>query len=298
MLIRRKWWLLLGFWLAICLSWAQVAKAGSLTIEPLRTELELKPGQATTQVLRVKNTGPKPAHVRLTAEAFSVTNESYDYSFDTSDKLEKWVRFPVAEADLQPGETRSFDCLLGAPPDAEPGGKYISLLAAFDTKVTKSSEITGAESGLQSVERAASLVYITIPGDVLRSGKFTSLTTPLLVFGRSTTWTARLNNTGNVHYRSGINISIKSLWGGAVITSQSLDRLLLPASVRKIDGDIKAPAWPGAYWLEASAGLGDGPLAVRRSLILVQPLVLLGIFIVVLGSSLLVWQKRRQPRSY
>jgi hypothetical protein len=153
------------------------AATKGLTLSPLRTELEIAPGTSLDGVLTVANSTDKPMTVDLSAEEFSVINQQYDYAFTAESDMAKWVAFTPVEVNLAASESKKITYNVGVPLSAEPGGRYISLFASTDTGIT--------DGGVSSRQRIASLLYITVLGDVSRSGHLVSLSSPWAVTSES-----------------------------------------------------------------------------------------------------------------
>ncbi|HEY8886061.1 MAG TPA: hypothetical protein VIM31_00995 [Candidatus Microsaccharimonas sp.] len=261
----------------------------SLGISPLRSELTISPGTSFDGKLTLTNSGKGPLSITIDAEVFSVTNTVYDYSFDPSGKGVDWVGFDKPAITIDPGKSTTIAYKVAVPIDAEPGGRYLSLFA--------SSSPTAAASGVVSINRVASLLYITVAGDLTRTGKVLTFTSPLLTFG-DPTWTATIQNSGSTHFHSPYSVSVKYLFGGSTLTSSQSDSLILPSSVRLITQTISHPRWLGIYRLDYTIGLGDVPAHQETRWILylppVQSLLVVGILI---GLFLLRPGKKKRETS-
>lgn len=252
-----------------------------LTLSPLRTELEIAPGTSLDKTLTVTNSTDKPMTVHLAAEEFSVINQQYDYAFTAESELAKWVLFSLNDVTLTTGESKTISYRVGVPLSAEPGGRYVSLFASTDTEV--------ADGGVSSRQRIASLLYITVLGDVTRAGHLISLSSPWVVGGKSS-WSVALQNTGTTHFRSRYAVSVHDILGhdtGVRITNSAL---ILPGTVRSVTDSLPVPLLPGLYNYVYTVGLGDTPAKTETRLVLyVSPasvvivifvLVLIGIFVI------------------
>jgi len=266
---------------------ADPAKIKGLTLSPLRNELEVAPGTSLDGILTVTNSTDKPMVVQLSAEEFSVINQQYDYAFTAESNVAKWVTFKTLEVDLGVGESSKVMFTVSAPLSAEPGGRYISLFASTDVKTS--------DSGVSSRQRIASLLYITVIGDVTRSGNLISLSSPWLAIN-SSTWGVVLQNTGSTHFRSRYNIQVMDLFGGEVTKIQG-DVLVLPGTVRAISNELPLPQMPGIYKVVYNVGLGDTAARVEIRYILYMPLIAIIILIAVVVPAIL-WLRGKKLRKY
>lgn len=258
---------------------AQEADIKGLTINPVRTELNIAPGTSETKTLSVTNTNTGPITVYLTVEEFSVIGEQYDYAFNVETQLSKWVTFTPNVVSLEVGQTKEVSYTVGAPYDAEPGGRYISMFA--------STEAGKPDEGAQSIQRVGSLLYITVSGDISRSGTLISLNSPWLITGPAD-WSAQLANTGTTHYRSNYNVMVQNLFGGSETGSSEGNALVLPSTVRAISGELPTPKMPGIYKITYTVSLGDSPAKEETRYVLYMPSAVLVIllFTAVLAGAL------------
>jgi hypothetical protein len=223
--------------------------------------------------------------VAMSAEVFSVINQQYDYAFTAESNVVQWVSFDHTEISLQPGKSQDVKYMVGVPLSAEPGGRYISLFASTNT-----SDPTN--SGIQSRQRVASLLYITVLGDVSRVGHLVSLTSPWLIGGDSI-WSVALQNTGSTHYRSRYSLQIKDLILGSTAAGMSGEALILPGTVRLVTDSLPAPFWPGFYKAVYNIGLGDNPAVTKINLILYMPIW--AVIIVIIAIAVLIyWLNRKK----
>lgn len=245
-----------------------------LTLSPLRNEFDIAPGTAHDGSLKVTNSTEKTMKVNLTAEEFSVINPQYDYAFSQESDVTKWVKFESTEIDLSAGETKNFKYIIGVPLSAEPGGRYLSLFATTNTQ-------SQTDTSVNSQQRVASLLYITVSGEATRVGKLVSLTSPTMVSGK-TSWSVLLQNAGTTHYRSRYNVQIVNLFSNEIEASSQGASLVLPDSLRLIDNNLPLPKLPGIYKAVYTIGLGDTPAKVEtRYIVYVTPLsVFIAVFLI------------------
>lgn len=255
----------------------------SLGISPLRSELTILPGTSFDGTLTLTNSGKQSVSVSLVAEAFSVTNQVYDYSFDATGKGADWTSFSQKTLDIEPGKSATVSYKVSVPIDAEPGGRYISLFAS-------SSPVT-SNNGVTSVNRVASLLYITVAGDITQTGNILTFNSPLLSF-TNPSWTAAIQNNGSAHFHSLYNVQVKSLFGGTSLGSSQGDSLILPSSVRLVSQKIPNLDVIGIYRLDYTIGLGDvSAYQETRWMFYVPPLQLLLLISIVIGILLLRTKK-------
>lgn len=292
--ITRNTFLIVGIMLLPVLSYfnqqvyAQnlaIPKVKGLTLAPLRNELEIAPGVSVDGVLAVTNSTDKPMKVSFTVEKFSVINQQYDYAFTADSDMTKWVTFSNSEVDLLAGESKKIPYTIGVPLSAEPGGRYISLFASTNAQ-------SGADSSINSRQRVASLIYLTVSGDITRSGNMIYLSSPSVINAKGN-WSTVLQNTGTTHFRSRYNVQTINLLNNEIEANNHGDALVLPGSLRLINGDLPLPRFPGLYKVIYTIGLGDTPAIIEEHYILyLTPITV--IFIFVMLTILIYWLYRRR----
>lgn len=279
-------WLACGYLWSTHVAATPTTQSKGLTFSPLRTEFDVAPGTSHEGILRVSNSTDKPMTVHLSAEAFKVINQQYDYAFSAESDVAKWVTFAPQDIDLAAGEGKNVAYAVGVPLAAEPGGRYISLFASTDTSTT--------EGGVKSRQRVASLVYLTVLGDVSRIGRLVSLSSPWAISGESQ-WSVALQNKGTTHFRSRYEVRVQYLLGSGIAASRTGDALVLPGTVRAITDSLPLPSWPGVYEVVYRIGLGDTPAKTEKRFILyLPPAAIAGILVVasVIGVATLLRRKR------
>lgn len=260
-----------------------------LTISPLRTEVEIAPGTSQDKTLSITNNNDYLITVQLSVEEFSVINQQYDYAFNVETQLAKWVTFTPDTLELAVGETKTATFTVGVPINAEPGGRYISMFATTDAGASN--------DGVASRQRVASLIYMTVSGEVSRSGKLATLNSPWFI-AQPSDWTATLQNTGSTHYRSRYNVVVYPLFGDSEVARTNGDVLILPGTVRSIKDKIPHPGLPGIYKVVYTIGLGDTPADVQTRYVVYLPpvAIIVSLFAIILILSLISEYKSRTKK--
>jgi len=258
-----------------------IAVEKGLTVSPIKTEIDIAPGGSFTGKLLIENSTHKLMKVVFSAEEFDTVNQQYDYNFDQSSDIAKWINFYPSELSLLEAESGEVSYSLNIPMSAEPGGKYISLFANNDEPST--------DAGVNSRQRVASLLYITVLGDITRTGNLVYLSSPWLINNR-VDFNMKLQNIGTAHFRSVYNVKVMGLVGDSVIAETQGESLILPGTIRLITNEFPLPKYPGVYKVVYVIGLGDNPAVKETRYFLYMPLAAI-IFIVIVvffGLSLLI----------
>lgn len=261
---------------AVCLnnlSLAQNVITNGLTLSPIRSELGIAPGTSIGGVLTVANSTDKTMEVNFSAEEFSVINQQYDYTFKTDSDLTKWVTFTPAKVSLAAGESKKVSFLVGVPVSAEPGGRYISLFAGNNS--------ASSDYGMNFSQRVASLLYITVAGNVSKTGRLLSLSSPWVVNDNGK-WDMTLQNTGSTHFTGWYNIKSENIINHSISSSISGEALILPGTIREVTGILPLPKIPGVYKITYVVTLGDTPAITNTRYVLYIPVLLLVIIVFVI----------------
>lgn len=236
--------------------------AKGIALSPIRTEATIAPGGLASYKLSLTNYSDRSMVVALSAEEFSVVGQSYDYSFDMQSNVSKWVTFDKTVVQLDPGKSIIVPYIVKVSQDAEPGGRYISLFASTDVQ-----NVSGEFS---TEQRIASLIYLTVKGNVTRTGELKSLQSPF-VFDGYQPWKITIANRGTAHFRSRYSVSIRSIFDGQEVASKTDDSLILPSTTRAIDAPMPVLKYLGVYRAVYTVGLGDSPAVTREKYIIFLP---------------------------
>lgn len=204
-----------------------------LYLSPVRNYLTLSPGQEVTRAFTVANLTDRPITVSISVGKFSVTGLGYDYVFSKTDN--DWVRPIENTVELQPYKSRQVTYRVSIPLGATIGGYYYTLLAASDL----------SREGFAGTARVASMLYLTIDGELRRTSQIVSSSLPRLVISPDIAYRLRVKNTGNIHYFAGFTASVDGLFYHN--QPAGVSRLLMPGAARDIENSIPSPLLPGIY---------------------------------------------------
>lgn len=278
----------LAFGINIAISNVSYGLSG-LNVSPVRQELNIRPGTSQDGSLAITNLSDTSMTVALSAEEFSVINQQYDYAFTAESDVAKWVSFDCSEIKLTAGQSLEINYSVGVPLSVEPGGRYISIFASTESSLS--------EGGIKSKQRVASLLYVTVSGDVSRSGNLVSLSSPWLVF-EGGEWSASLQNTGTTHYISRYDVNIINLITGNTVSSVSGEAMILPKTVRLVTDILPSFSWPGVYKIVYEIGLGDTPAAHEIRYILYLPPIAVILIGAIFATLVAIRLRRRNRNKY
>jgi hypothetical protein len=151
-------------------------------VGPGKFALEIAPGESKTVEMVVSNRmGEK--------KRFSFETEDMTGSSDPSQAvvllgdaqgpytLKDYIKIPYTQFDLEHGQRARIPVTVSLPPDAEPGGRYGSLVVSIVSNPVSINETSGAKPGSAIISRIGTLFFVTTPGAIEQDGELTSFET-------------------------------------------------------------------------------------------------------------------------
>ena len=136
-------------------------------------------------------------------------------------------------------------------------------------------------------------MYLTVTGKVTRSGSLFAINSPMWYVNENSVWSADIRNTGTTHFRSRYYVSLQNIFGNDVAPQLKGDALILPSTLRTVDGNIPKPPMPGIYRVVYDVGLGDSTAVREVRLIIYLPFwVMFLISIIIFLITIFVIRKR------
>lgn len=256
--MRRAGVLALGILLAMCCALparAEDPKNKGLFITPLRTYISVEPSHTQSGAFTLANNTNSPMSVALSVGQFSVVDYSYDYQFTQT--RDDWVKVSQAQLDLQPGKSQALAFTVTPPAKATPGGHYFTIFA------------TAQLQGNASQVRAATVLYVTVEGALIKSSAINRTTIPFFSFGTDIDFSLDVKNTGNTHFFTYTSGKLAGL--SANSDAPETTNLLLPGTSRIIASTIRAPLLPGIYKATFGYRTDDNQQMQRSSYVLYIP---------------------------
>ena len=249
-----------------------------LFMSPLRQEVVLDAGQTKHGEFTIGNETGQPMEVALAVKQFTVTDHSYDYRFSNPDY--DWVRLEATKVQLQPRQHQTIRYELAVPLDTPPAGYYFTVIAST----------TLESSGSPITVQAATLLYLTITGDVQRAASLGGIGVPTLVVSAAMPYDFEVKNSGTVHFAADFFVR----FGG---NASQTSGIMMPGTTRTIAGTVASPVWPGIYEVtygyEADFQSGEVARTVQVVFVPVWLLALVGVLLLV-GLLLLGRLARRR----
>lgn len=186
---------------------ALVNGAWAIGVSPAKTELDINPGETKTVSIAVYNNTDKDMdNVVVEVEALKGNDESgtpiwgstIDKELLKKDKynVSEWITYSKEGFKIDAGKSKEVEIEIAVPQDAEPGGKYVGIMFSQQKK----DNFDG--TGIVIVGRAASLLLLTVYGDIIQDAEIEGFELPVeLRSDEDIPFSVVFKNTGNVHLK-------------------------------------------------------------------------------------------------
>lgn len=251
--MQKKIYIFFGLLIALSqVSYAQ--ESAGFSISPPSFEVSANPGDTIKNVVKVTNITSNPIALETLAKDFiAVGNEGAVELLDESSSfsLANWVNFEVDNITLQPKQTVLIDYQINVPSNAEPGGKFASLI--FRTVLPENTEVTGATLA----QEVGALVLMRIAGNAKEYAIISEFTSDKSVYEYGPVeFTLIVKNEGSVHVRPKTNVTITNMSGKRVDSISLGEKNVLPSAERKFNGLLEKKYLFGRYTATATAVYG------------------------------------------
>lgn len=213
---------------------------GDFVVGPGKIELEIKPGESKTIEVTVSNRTGIPRVFEIGAEdAQGSTDPTQTLTLLGDDQgpytMKDYVSVPVKRFLLPHNERARIPVTITIPPNAEPGGRYGSMLVSTVSQEARAGNDQGTASQSAVVARIGALFFITIPGDVARDGslkKFSTLAEKKVFQQGPVHFGILYENRGNIHMTPYGEMRITNMFGREVGFQELEPWFVLPKSLR------------------------------------------------------------------
>jgi hypothetical protein len=278
---------------------ASAATTQSFQISPPTANYAANPGAQQKGTIKVTNLTDAPLSVRISKENFVAKGEEGEIELvDNADplySLAPWFSFDATQLDIPGLGTKELHYTLDIPPNAEPGGRYGTVV--FNTIPPK---LPSGQSGAAVQQQIAGIVFLRINGRANEKLDVLSFA-PDKTFSEygPVSLLARVKNTGSVHEKATGTITIKNMFGFKVDSIPLDEHFVIPAAIRRLTN-----TWPakgkgglliGKYTAELNATYGDGgKLTATTSFTIVPWRLLLAILVGLILVFLIFWRGRKR----
>lgn len=189
-------------------------------VGPGKFEVTVAPGESVESSITVTNRSGERKLFRITTEDMAGSDDPLEASVLLGDDvgpytLRDLLEVPAREFYLEAGERATIPVTISLPFDAEPGGRYGSLLV----QTASSGDGTASAPTAAIVSRIAILYFVVTPGELGRSGSlvnFDTLSERGYYSQGPITFGLLYENTGTVHTNPSGVISVYNMLGTEV----------------------------------------------------------------------------------
>lgn len=206
--------------------------AAGISISPVTFELTANPGDVLVNKIKVQNPTGSTIAIKMEVEDFSPVGELGEVIVAPEEEitysLKRWVRTEPTEFTLGPKEQKFVNFIISIPKNAEPGGKYGSVLAS--TRGVAGPDITGAAIA----QKVGALILLTTSGEIREELTVKEFIVPGFSEYGPIPFTIRFENTGTVHVRPRGFVTITDWRGKKVADIEFPQQNVIPGAIRKI----------------------------------------------------------------
>lgn len=257
-----------------------------IEVKPIRLNYSLNAGDKSGDVLKIKNTGSSTTRVKLSSQPYGLLGENYEQKFEKLpgwQTAEEWIGFDREEIEVNSSEEKQVFININVPSNATTGGHYAVIFAETIPQVNQSGEINTSK-------RVGALVYFEVGGDLVREVSASGFNVGLWSRSSAIEGSLRVQNTGNTHALTGIELSAKRIGFGRWNANQEVN--IFPGTVRKVDMKIQdVPA--GVYRLKATVMAGDLREETDTRWVLVASIWQIALVGLILVAVVLIVRKKR-----
>ena len=251
-----------------------------MTISPTDKRYEVSAGDTISDSFIILNSGEVPFNFTTYAAPYSVTNSAYNSSYEDAPRADayKWVQIPKVDWSADVRETVKVPFTIKVSKTASPGGHYGIIFA--EQQPTEEPDTTG----IARKKRLGMIIYITVKGDVVKAGSVGSVDIAPYQSQAPLTAKIRFDNSGNVDYLAKAQMTVTTLFGQRVHSSQT-EAVVLPEKPRDVTMEWGNVSWVGAYKVRVATEV-FGTQTITERFVVVAPVWLLILIAVVLVFGL------------
>lgn len=276
---------------------ATAATAQSFQISPPTANYAADPGGQQRGTIKVTNLTASPLAVKVTKQNFVAKGEEGEIELvDDANplySLAPWFNFDATQLDIPPLATKTLTYTIGIPMNAEPGGRYGSVV--FNTIPPK---LPSGQSGAAVQQQIAGIVFQRINGEAREQLEVISFAPErsFAEFG-PVDLLARVKNTGTVHEKAIGTITINNMLGMKVDSIVLDEHFIIPDAVRRLKNTWPAkgkhPILIGRYTAEINATYGgDKKLTASTTFTIFPWRIVLMILVALIILFIVFWRGR------
>jgi len=245
---------------------AQENESRGVGVSPLTFELTANPGDTIGNKIKISNPTNEAVSIKMEAEDFVPIGEegevvtTTEEDEDTTYSIRKWITIVPNEFTLKKGEQKQIDFIIEVPKDAEPGGKYGSILAGI-------SGFTEDVAGATVSTKTGALVLLMVAGDTKEELDVKDFSAPSFQEYGPVPFEIKFENNGTVHAKPKGYIVINDWFGRNVAELELPQKNVMPGAVRKVETKWHTKWLFGKYTASFIGVFGNSNENLRSSVI-------------------------------
>lgn len=208
-----------------------------LTATPPRIEITVKPGEAVTKEIKVRNDSDSPRTITFDVKDFIVSDEvgtpiPFEGISEDANRwaASNWVHVSASKVTLKANETKALTVTIIAPDKATAGGHYAMIL-----QTPESAKTTIDGTGSIVTTRVGTLLYITVPGNITEDAKIKSFSGPSFLEYGPVNFQSTVTNLSDVHIVPAGSVIVKDLLGFKIGQVPIPETRIFPLTDRSIN---------------------------------------------------------------
>lgn len=269
------------------------AATQNITLSPTSVDQTLQPGSVNKGTVEVLNTGDGEFSFSTYLKPFRVTGEDYQQEFTAlpgAPEPTKWFQISASQSTIKPGKLVEISYTITVPKNTPAGGYYAVLFA--ETKAPP------ATNGVIVTNRVGEIFYITVAGPLTQQGKVASWESSLLQKPPLNS-SLRIENSGNTHFLSTVQLSVKDIFGGTKF-SFNTKKEVLPQTVRHIQIPWQKTPSFGLFKVSGSVSFLDKKETLASKYVLVMSqtarLIFAGLVVLVIGVLVFLMYRKKSKK--
>lgn len=241
----------------------------SLSLYPVSFRLDIPRGSSQSGVVTVTNPSGVPLEITPELENFTGSDGgSVEYAPEGSKYgLISWITVDKSPFVLQPGTKRELPFTVSVPDNGPVGGHYGAVL--FRAATLDAKDNAGSAVGVSG--RVGSIILVSVPGEVSKSGELVKVTAPTFIQYGPLSLAASFKNTGSVHYVTKGTATFKGLFGKREV--QFEEKTILPGVTRDTKATLDKHWLFGPIWVDAALVAGDGTVSNGSTFTFALPII-------------------------
>lgn len=209
--------------------------------------------------------------------------------------LKNFLSVPQRSITLEQGDRVRLPISISIPFGVTPGGYFGALVVSANVASPMQG---GGNTSTAVVGQTATLIFVTVPGNVVQAGSLATLSigeNKKVFFGTPADLQIAFHNTGTVNLDPYGGVVVKDMFGRVVSTTPIDPWFVLPSSTRTRDVSLSTKHLFGTYTatLQENRGYGDVIDTASVSFVALSPISLVFAVAVILILALLVLRRKK-----